>query len=253
VEKVMEIGRINMGNRSQAPVAETSDRRRTIDDRVANYRYGLLLGLLFVTFFFVGTTSPSRWSPLVTVVVESATLLVALLASGAKRLVVIGSMVVIASGLTVSTIEIFSPSQTGATAAAGVAALLVFVAPITIVRGLVARHTLDLKTVLGALCLYVMLGLFFAFLFNAIEVAGGDPFFAQIHRGTPSDFLYFSVVTMTTVGYGDLTAASGLGRSVAVFEAMVGQLYLVTVVALLVSNLGPIVSRRRQGHGGDTP
>ena len=51
------------------------------------------------------------------------------------------------------------------------------------------------------------------------------------------DFLYFSFVTLTTVGYGDLTAAGDFGRAIAAFEAMAGQLYLVTVVALLVSNM----------------
>ena len=46
-------------------------------------------------------------------------------------------------------------------------------------------------------------------------------------------------MTLTTVGYGDLTAAGGFGRSLAVLEAMFGQMYLVTVVALLIANLRP--------------
>ncbi len=54
----------------------------------------------------------------------------------------------------------------------------------------------------------------------------------------PSDFVYYSFVTLTTVGYGDLTASTGIGRMLSVTEALVGQLYLVTVVAILVSNLG---------------
>jgi voltage-gated potassium channel Kch len=52
------------------------------------------------------------------------------------------------------------------------------------------------------------------------------------------DFLYFSYVTLTTVGYGDLTAAGDLGRMLAVTEALLGQLYLVTVVALVIGNIG---------------
>lgn len=55
-------------------------------------------------------------------------------------------------------------------------------------------------------------------------------------------------MTMTTVGYGDLTAAGGLGRSTAVFDALLGQIYLVTVFALLVSQLG----RGRAGRHNDT-
>ncbi len=63
-------------------------------------------------------------------------------------------------------------------------------------------------------------------------------FFAEISGGTQSDFLYFSFTTMTTTGYGDLTAAKDLGRSLAITEALIGQIYLVTLVALIVSNLG---------------
>jgi len=53
-----------------------------------------------------------------------------------------------------------------------------------------------------------------------------------------ADFLYYSFVTLTTVGYGDVTAATNLGRMLSVIEALVGQLYLVIVVALIVSNIG---------------
>ena len=56
---------------------------------------------------------------------------------------------------------------------------------------------------------------------------------------TTADYLYFSFMTQTTVGYGDLTAAGNLGRACAVLEALVGQLYLVTVVALVVSRMRP--------------
>jgi len=50
--------------------------------------------------------------------------------------------------------------------------------------------------------------------------------------------MYYSFVTLTTVGYGDLTASTAIGRMLSVTEALVGQLYLVTVVAILVSNMG---------------
>ena len=63
--------------------------------------------------------------------------------------------------------------------------------------------------------------------------------------GTPNDFLYFSLATLTTTGYGDLSAATELGRAMAVTEALIGQMYLVTVLAVIVSNV-----RRRQPLGG---
>ena len=60
--------------------------------------------------------------------------------------------------------------------------------------------------------------------------------------GTRSLFLYFSYVTMLTLGYGDYTPANQVGKTFAVMEALFGQLYLVTVVAVLVSSFG-----RRRG------
>ena len=115
--------------------------------------------------------------------------------------------------------------------------LLVGAAPVVIVRSLLRRRVIDVQTVLGALCVYVLLGMFWSFAFAAIGSLGSDPFFSQQSNATLADYLYFSFVTLTTVGYGDLTAASGLGRVLAVLEALIGQLYLVTVIALLVTNL----------------
>jgi hypothetical protein len=79
--------------------------------------------------------------------------------------------------------------------------------------------------------------MFFAFLYTGIGNAMSHPFFAQQQHATSADYQYFSFVTLTTTGYGDLTAAGNLGRSFAVLEALTGQIYLVTIVALLVSNL----------------
>ena len=67
--------------------------------------------------------------------------------------------------------------------------------------------------------------------------AQSQPFFAQQTHASSADYQYFSFITLTTTGYGDLTAAGNLGRAFAVLEALTGQIYLVTVVALLISNL----------------
>jgi Ion channel len=90
----------------------------------------------------------------------------------------------------------------------------------------------------GVLCVYLLLGTVFAFLYGlAAEVDDGG-FFATGAPENQADFLYFSFSTLTTTGYGDLTAATGLGRSLSITEALLGQIYLVTVVALIVGNLG---------------
>jgi voltage-gated potassium channel Kch len=79
-------------------------------------------------------------------------------------------------------------------------------------------------------------------------LAGSPPFapgelgaansFAGGAAETSANFLYFAFVTMTTVGYGDLSAAEGIGRAFAIALALLGQIYLITVVAVIVSNLG---------------
>ncbi len=96
----------------------------------------------------------------------------------------------------------------------------------------------DMEVVLGALSAYLYIGGYFAFLYETIAVLSNNPFFAQPGSENKLNYLYFSFVTLTTVGYGDISPAFGPGRMVAVVEAIIGQLYLVSVVALVVSAFG---------------
>jgi len=119
----------------------------------------------------------------------------------------------------------------------GLNVLLVGAAPIAIASSLYRRRTVDIHTVAGAICVYVLLGMMFAFTYAAIDAIGQGNFFVQTSHATLPNFLYFSFITQTTVGYGDYTAAGNLGRALASLEALIGQLYLVTVVAVLVSRM----------------
>ncbi len=86
----------------------------------------------------------------------------------------------------------------------------------------------------------MLIGLIFANFDYGIQLASGRSFFAQSgHHGLP-DFAYFSYITMATVGYGDLTPAPGLPRTMAVLDALVGQVFLVVLLARLVSLYRPI-------------
>ena len=119
-----------------------------------------------------------------------------------------------------------------------VGALLAVLGPPVIIRRLLAHHQIDLTTVAGALCVYLLAGILFAYIFAAVGDIGGDPFFVQQTTANGVDFVYFSFVTLATLGYGDLTTRGDLGRMLSVTEAILGQLYLVSAVALLVANLG---------------
>jgi voltage-gated potassium channel Kch len=94
--------------------------------------------------------------------------------------------------------------------------------------------------------------LFFTFVYKAISEATPDrPLFVQTSTATSTDITYFSFVTLTTVGYGDFTAAQNGVKLLAVTEALFGQLYLVSAVALVISQFGrdrpaPWRGRRRR-------
>ena len=77
----------------------------------------------------------------------------------------------------------------------------------------------------GSIVVYLLLGLIFMFVFHAIYMLTGDSSFNNLSGGNPKEFLYFSFVTLTTVGYGDITPVYPLARSLANFEALIGQLY----------------------------
>jgi hypothetical protein len=104
-----------------------------------------------------------------------------------------------------------------------------------LVRAVVARGRVDTPAVLGVLSVYLLLALLFASLHQTFAAFNPDGYLNGV-TGLPtaSDQLYFSVITMATVGYGDITPASDVARAVVVVEALVGQLYLVSVVAGVV-------------------
>jgi hypothetical protein len=205
------------------------------------YQYGYVLGLLALTFIVMAAGPPDGWTRIVTVALQGLTLCAALLASRVRllffRLAAIVSLVSFL-GATGSVVIDNGRNPSGAFYLVNV--LLVAAVPWIIVRALWQRRIIDVRTVLGAVCIYVLLGMLYAFLYAAIDALSSGPFFVQTSHATTPDFLYFSYITQTTVGYGDFTARGDLGRALSVLEAMGGQLYLVTVIAVLVSRLSSI-------------
>lgn len=211
--------------------------------RMPAYRYGIVLLLLFATFVFLAVGPTGDWVALVAVVLQGATLLAALSASGTGRKLWRIAVVVVIIALVSATVGLFVGNRHFTGSLFVLNLLLVAGAPVAIIHALVRRRVIDIQTVLGALCVYILLGMLWSFAYAAVGTIQSEPFFAEQAHATLADYLYFSFVTQTTVGYGDFTAAGGLGRALAVLEALIGQLYLVTVIALLVSNLG--AGRRR--------
>ena len=127
-----------------------------------------------------------------------------------------------------------------------VCCLLYLIAPFSIVRHLVFRPKVDTETLLGAVAAYLLIGMFFAFAYKAAGEFGSMPFFGADGKGSLSQDLFFSFVTMTTVGYGNLVPAANPGQTFAVLEAVIGQLFLVVAVGKIISN---VTLRRRDQSG----
>jgi drug/metabolite transporter (DMT)-like permease len=204
----------------------------------AEYRYGLVLILLLATFVLLMAGSTSEWARVTSVALTGATLVAALYAAGTsvrlRRLAILGAVLAF-----VAVLSVVAFGRSGAASAAMLNGALVALAPIVIARSVMRRRIVDVQTILAALCIYVLLGMLWAFAYTAMAQVDDAPFFAQSLTPTSADFLYFSFITQTTVGYGDLSAAGNFGRACAVLEALIGQIYLVTIVALLVSRLVP--------------
>jgi Ion channel len=212
------------------------------------YAYGWLLVLILVSLGFQMGAPETEWARVVTLALQSATLLASLQVSGAHRWLVRGASVAVVVAFVTSAGVFISRGEVGVVAARSVAMLLVLLAPAAIAHGIVrqarAAGAITVRTMFGVLCVYLLVGMAFGFAYGIIGGAEDDGFFAEMRGGDLQDFLYFSFATLTTTGFGDLTAAAPLGRSLAVTEALVGQIYLVTVVALIVANLAP--ARRAQ-------
>jgi hypothetical protein len=209
------------------------------NSRERRERYGLLLGATVAAFIIQGVATPERWEEVVVTALLASTLMLALRAADARRPVIRSGLVVGVLVVAFSIIEAANGNVDGAAPRIANLLLVTLAPPVVVlgvVRSLRAHSGVTVEAVFGVLCLYILVGMLFALVYGAIDRLGND-FFVNGAKATPSNCLYFSFTTLTTVGYGDLTAKSNLGHTLSVSEALLGQIYLVTVVSVLVSNL----------------
>jgi Ion channel len=211
-----------------------------------HYRFGIVLCLIIVTIFFVMAAPQGDGARFVSVTLQAAVLIAAVIASKLPTWVIRLTVAAAVVGIAGSAAALFGTGEFGNAAAGIVALLYVLLTPPAIVVGVLKQFreegNVTIHSMFGVLCLYLLVGLIFAVTFGVVQDVSSTDFFTVEHAGR-DDFLYFSFATLTTVGYGDLVAATNLGRSLAIAEALLGQIYLVTVVALIVTRLRPAANR----------
>jgi hypothetical protein len=212
----------------------TSPRRHGARLADIHDRFGLLLLFLVGSFVTLGFSNPG-WVRYLAAALEVAALVVALLATRPERdrrwLPVLVAIGVLAA---------FTAARSGDTAAglASLVLIMMFAAVLVAVLGRVLRHRrVTLQTIYGAVSAYFLIGLMFSSVYGALDNLGDEPLFGEdVSRPVYS---YFSFTSLTTVGFGDYTAKTDLGRRVVVIEAVIGQVFIATTLARLVSLYKP--------------
>jgi hypothetical protein len=227
---------------ADAPAGHVARFRRVrghVGSRRASHSYGYVLLMVGVSFLFTATAPDDAWATGVLVLLQSGTIVVALWTSGLARAESPLSIALLATAVALAAVDLIWGGST-LTAVLGIVSGVLVVATVAVIAlSVIEQGEINRQSITGAICVYLLLGMVFLFVYNAVAAIGSGPFFHQGIDGTRALRLYFSYVTLATLGYGDYTPAGNLGHALAVVEALLGQLYLVTVVALFVARLAP--------------
>jgi hypothetical protein len=200
--------------------------------RVAN-AFGLVLLLVIATYVLLSVTAYKGWTGVLIAVVAGAGGIVALVSSEARPDV----MGTATAAAVVAVALVAVAAFTGGSTLLGIAALLVVtvlvVATGAMLGAVLREREVGFRTILGAVSVYVNLGLLFSFLYAAIDRLQAGAFFGK--QAEVGDFVFFSVTTLTTTGYGNLVPAAQPGKLLSGLEMLIGQLFVVTFIAGLVS------------------
>jgi Ion channel len=221
-----------MAARSQS--AETGGAQSETEG--AQYRYAAVFVLILGAVLWVIVAPDGDGARAVTLAIVGTALLVAVGTSRERtvvrrrRLAYGGAAIAV---LTIGTAASLLPHSIALAAGA----VLTLSVPATLAGGLlrlVRERGATLQAVAGALAIYLSVGLAFSSAIGFVAAVGSANYFAETANSTPSEHVYYSFTVLTTTGFGDLTAAHSVGRALAVLEMLTGQLYLVTVIGILI-------------------
>lgn len=213
-----------------------TEKELAIEERGAEYRYGIVFLLVFaVAVVLILTPDGAGWRA-VSFGFTSAALIIAVSTQRAPSAVRHRRFVIGTSVATVVTVLIGTDAIDRKLSLA-LGAILALAVPFSLGRGLVRlvrERGATLEAVAGALAIYLLVGLAFASAIGFVAEVGHGDFFAEGTNGSTSQHVYYSFTVLTTTGFGDLTAANRIGRALAMIEMLVGQIYLVTVIGILI-------------------
>ena len=208
--------------------------------------FGLVLLLVLTTYVLTSLLSNRGWSAVVLTLATSATSVVSLVSAHASERLVRVALWLSALTILLAAAAAISGAHTWLNLASAVQIILLTVAMGAVLQRVVTTGQVGSRTILGALSVYTVLGILFTFLYGTIERIQDTPFFEGVPHPAGSDFLFFSYTTLTTTGYGNLVPGGQPGRMIAGLEMMIGQIFLVTLVAGLVALWRPGEAMRRR-------
>lgn len=214
--------------------------------------FGLVLGLVIVTFILASLIGNTGWGSVLIMAVTGATSVVALTSSHAPPRYIHIAVYLSALSLLLAAVEAITGAFIWLNIGGAIQVTLLAVATVSVLIRVVTSVEVNARTILGAISVYTALGLLFSFSYEAIGRVQGTPFFSGEPHLQHGDYLFFSYTTLTTTGYGDLVPAGQPGEMIATFEMLIGQIFLVTLVAGLVSlwRPGEGIKRRREARQG---
>ena len=219
--------------------------------------FGLVLLLVLSTYVVASLTPFRGWGGVCITALCSLSVVTAFISARARPRVIVWGGRIAAVAILVSVVG----AVTGERAVFGIAAivesLLLTRASLSVLGAVLTEQRVGFRTILGAVSVYVTLGLLFAFAYVAVDRLQDQPFFGPDAQLQAGDFLFFSMTTLTTTGYGNLVPAGQPGKLLAALEMLMGQILLVTLIARLVSMWQPgewvrdeagLIAQRREGE-----
>jgi hypothetical protein len=216
--------------------------------------YGVVLLLFVLDYIAVSAVHGQSWGRVCIVLLLGLTLWYSLRVSQARRIWQLLAIFYTVASTVLAIVSELTPGEDAVTQRFTIAGgVLLIITPVAILRRISTHPVITVETILGAVAVYLQIGLSFAFMYSAVSYLSGSPFFAERTTATINEYVFFSYTTLTTVGYGNLVPAGTVGQTFAMLEALFGQIYLVIVVARLVSLWGqerprtvPHINRRTE-------